>query len=1649
MNKLKGSLLITAMMLVGGASLLAVSCGDKNSIVYTFETNGGGSVESVTLKPGDEYTLPDPPLREGYRFQGWYTNPEFSGESVKEVSAEQSCTYYAKWEQLYFVTLDVQGGTLTPALEGFYLGEGENLGAAMNAYVPELSGCEFAGWYLGDEEISEEQTMSASAVTLTARYTVGYTVEIYKESADGSGYQKEDQTVSGKGYVGISCSPDVTVEGFVRAEKAEGSVETKVLSSVASENVFRLYFDRAEYTVSFHSNYPAGMGAEEVREQSVIYGTAIELLPDFYTAEGYMLLGWAKTPGGEIAYSTDFSAMLANDPDHYPVQPFLPSENLDLYAVWSEGCLDLMGGGDRIYPAGKDTGVIYLYRNGILLWGEYDAEAGKFTFYDEKEDILLEGKMYGDGLYVYYDENRDGTVSTLFEVTVGLVETTKIYFDAYNGITYAEQDETTGMTSQSVGSYVLDEEGLYVVTFDSGNLRGQTMTLLVGTVEISGVRHSAFQIRNDEEYELGRLVRYVVNGGSVSYFTSSYMLELNGFGIATYNAGTTSAANYYYTVDGEKITLMYSNGSVFGVVCVVDDFSLPGYMVYDETFDRMCIADSGATLEMDGLCKATFTDGKDLIVGYYAVQESVLGGYIIKVYDASGTGAYRTCYLKTIEETSGEAGGETQTTVRYVLEVKLNSYAEYRYLGETGVSKAPLIILDEVQAGRATLYGYTGKEYVKVSEGSYTYDQATGKYLYTVDGEALSPEGVQTTPFDLTAVKSVVFGLGKSGSSAVSYWYSVTTDEGTDNYDVQYSAQSGEATLTLVGGFALYRADGQVYAGTFSKNDSGLLAISTDTGYLYFQLDTENHSFLKLVSAPITAVLLGQDGQTDSSRTLVTDGKGGGKYIESPEDGEEVTVEGIVSETSRVTFSGAVIYHFESAELSFDFLYLSSSTAVYFARYNEEANGEYSAADGGTLVLDGFAYMASYTDSDSVVHEGNYALMEDGTVYLRVDSTEYFYFDLSQRAFTVRGEEYGTYLVLDNHTDNGLYLEMDGYGKLSVYRTEQKEDGSYDKIYVDQQGTYRRVNGLWEIRYSEDNAQYTVTGELDTIVSGNYLISVFFIARTEVVTSYLDREDWSVLYLDGHGNAVLYDNMGRMEEGSYLLITETLLYYVNESGSEACIYTYDKEAGTIVKSDFTARGYYTKDLESMIFREYGFMTFNGETRYYYNVEADGSVFIYRQDPTNPEANVYGFVTEEDFGEFTDVKEFDGKTYYANSGFALTFSRQETGKNNYPVTVDGESKLLESLTFIPGGGLEFSVVGVVTIGGSQYECNVVREQTESGALEMYVGVGYYRFYISVSYTGEQGSEASPNTFDIVDMKLVVQVPSYTYYTLYYLYYVFYQTIVPNTIGEITLVMQYDQDGLVTEEYIMANFGADSGMYDSTGAGIPVPEKVAYITEESGLYLVEFIGEDGYTYRMHFSMRTNNLVGALGYYVYALTRVETIDAGNGYTVETERCLYSDAGYSQGDYWSVSLYKEEEELDADVILIIEGTLYYVVRETDADGKILSTVYYEISLTENEPVSVEEGESVPLPTFASATVEMMNMVTVYDATGEAYIDRDETGAIWLVWFEGEVHIVAESTGDETSGYTLKTNTGRTFSVRFSNGVALIVDVTESQSAE
>ena len=71
---------------------------DSTNVTVTFDSNGGGEVESQTIQQGQQVQRPADPVKEGYTFIGWYDKNDLDNK------------YYnmPEWNFRYSVTKDME-----------------------------------------------------------------------------------------------------------------------------------------------------------------------------------------------------------------------------------------------------------------------------------------------------------------------------------------------------------------------------------------------------------------------------------------------------------------------------------------------------------------------------------------------------------------------------------------------------------------------------------------------------------------------------------------------------------------------------------------------------------------------------------------------------------------------------------------------------------------------------------------------------------------------------------------------------------------------------------------------------------------------------------------------------------------------------------------------------------------------------------------------------------------------------------------------------------------------------------------------------------------------------------------------------------------------------------------------------------------------------------------------------------------------------------------------------------------------------------------------------------------------------------------------------------------------------------------------------
>ena len=263
----------------------------KETYTVTFDGNGGTPSESSRkVAKGEAYGELPTAEREGFVFDGWYTEAEGGSQVSESTTCESDQTVYAHWIESYTVTFDGNGGT--PSESSRKVVKGEAYGELPKA---ERDGFVFDGWYTeaeGGSQVSESTTCEAD-VTIYAHWT-----EIYTVTFDGNGgTPSEDSKKVGKGEA-YGELPSADRDGYNFAgwyTEAEGG--SQVSESDTCEADVTLYAHWEEIppvSVSFDTGGGDSVSAIEVKPGDK-YG---ELPVPKY--DELTFLGWyTKKSGGD------------------------------------------------------------------------------------------------------------------------------------------------------------------------------------------------------------------------------------------------------------------------------------------------------------------------------------------------------------------------------------------------------------------------------------------------------------------------------------------------------------------------------------------------------------------------------------------------------------------------------------------------------------------------------------------------------------------------------------------------------------------------------------------------------------------------------------------------------------------------------------------------------------------------------------------------------------------------------------------------------------------------------------------------------------------------------------------------------------------------------------------------------------------------------------------------------------------------------------------------------------------------------------------------------------------------------------------------------------------------------------------------------
>lgn len=326
-----------------------ISAFNGRECTVTFDSHGGSAVEAVLQYEKFYISTPETPIREGYRFDGWYlTDSYLTEQKVKfPYQVDGDRTLHAKWVKRCTIKFDTKdGGTEIPDVvqdEGYTVAKPAD---------PTRENYRFAGWYLGGSEYNFDSVVSQD-LTIEAKWVLqcylvfdlGYGEEsnVYYKTAPkdigltvGTDELKKNPSRAGFKFMGWYTEKDG------QGTKIEDDKFPYVLEKM--ETVFYAYW-KESFTIVFDADNETS----ETSDVAVLKGDAIteQEAPDTPVYENYRFDGWfSERNGGGTEFRAGETVFADDTPKKY-------------YAKWVRQyvvTIDTNGGPQYGDPFKVDTG---------------------------------------------------------------------------------------------------------------------------------------------------------------------------------------------------------------------------------------------------------------------------------------------------------------------------------------------------------------------------------------------------------------------------------------------------------------------------------------------------------------------------------------------------------------------------------------------------------------------------------------------------------------------------------------------------------------------------------------------------------------------------------------------------------------------------------------------------------------------------------------------------------------------------------------------------------------------------------------------------------------------------------------------------------------------------------------------------------------------------------------------------------------------------------------------------------------------------------------------------------------------------------------------------------------------------------------------
>ena len=168
--------------LLGVSAIIGLSSCKAKEFTVTVQPNNGTTVDSFVVTENGTITAPANPTKEGYTFDGWYLDANFSTKvDFSTFKVTEDIALYAKWViNTYTVTFNSNGGSAVANATVNY-----NTAVTL-PNAPTKEGYTFVGWYT-DEACTNQYTNGKITANTTLYAKWSEDAEVYEVTFETNG----------------------------------------------------------------------------------------------------------------------------------------------------------------------------------------------------------------------------------------------------------------------------------------------------------------------------------------------------------------------------------------------------------------------------------------------------------------------------------------------------------------------------------------------------------------------------------------------------------------------------------------------------------------------------------------------------------------------------------------------------------------------------------------------------------------------------------------------------------------------------------------------------------------------------------------------------------------------------------------------------------------------------------------------------------------------------------------------------------------------------------------------------------------------------------------------------------------------------------------------------------------------------------------------------------------------------------------------------------------------------------------------------------------------------------------------------------------------------------------------------------------------